>query len=104
MTAVCTTPVPSVVVTKPAEYTLCDFSLRRDGIGKSCWYDKPTKSFPAKGSDAIPSKSFRTAGTRSLARIYVSFTPLGCTRTYLMSSPTARATLPGNVQGVVVQE
>ena len=82
--------------------------------GNSGWYERPIKSLPGKVSTS--SQWWRmTSLNSSFARIssspisappwpsHFSGTAVTRTRTYSTSGPTARPTLPGSVQGVVVQ-
>src|SRR3989344_3039532 len=104
-------PVPSSVFTKSAAYTL--YALVRSDLGeflrsdlKDSWrkgysgsYSIHTISDPA--CSAMTSYGSVRMASLSLARTKISLPTF--TSIYITFSPTARATLPGNVHGVVVQ-
>src|SRR3989344_2522857 len=96
-----TTPVPSSVLTKCVDETYQAFfpDCFAAEISKSGSYSKPTRSF-AFTFLATSYSEFITDNLDS-ARIKKSSPTL--IFTYSILSPTARATLPGNVHGVVVQ-
>jgi hypothetical protein len=101
--AMCTTPVPSSVVTKSAPSTWNAFgpacSTRKSNSGV---YRRPTRSRPEHRADlSKPSRSFAYAGTRAAPEQYRC--PSVSRTAYSMSGPTASARLDGSVHGVVVQ-
>ena len=98
----CTTPVPSTVVTKSASVTYQAFwpVSRIAGISNNGSYSRPIKSAPFTLSFISYFLSPITVSTLSFAKI--EFSPSTSTNTYSISFPTAKATFPGNVHGVVV--
>jgi hypothetical protein len=100
ITAVCTMPVPSVVVTKSAGKHNIFFAFVLLATAATC---RAAHTLPQQvvGQETrlrlfVPA----TAARRSCAT--TKYSPFFSKKTYLISGPTASATLPGSVHGVVV--